>query len=298
MRKLTTALLPVALLATSFATHAATSDGKTIGVSAGWMHIMPQGEKQGVAGSLNLGSKISTSDPDAGFEIDDADTGAILFDYYVNDNVSLEFVGGYPPKMKIDGKGTILKSISLGNNTLAGPSVNLGNIGEVGDVDAYTPALLAKYQFGTVNSKFRPFVGAGIMYAHFSNFKINGSVNPALNASMTSYLGTPSGQAVSGYLALTNPQVAKAIAAAGGNFGLAVSKVDIDDAVAPIATIGADYNFNKDWFATASVSYAHLQTTAKLDITSSTLGGAKVVSGQSEIEINPIVTYVGIGYRF
>ena len=66
MRKLTTALLPVALLATSFATHAATSDGKTIGVSAGWMHIMPQGEKQGVAGSLNLGSKISTSDPDAG----------------------------------------------------------------------------------------------------------------------------------------------------------------------------------------------------------------------------------------
>lgn len=56
MRKLTTALLPVALLATSFATHAATSDGKTIGVSAGWMHIMPQGEKQGVAGSLNLGS--------------------------------------------------------------------------------------------------------------------------------------------------------------------------------------------------------------------------------------------------
>lgn len=297
MRKLTTALLPVALLATSFATHAATSDGKTIGVSAGWMHIMPQGEKQGVAGSLNLGSKISTSDPDAGFEIDDADTGAILFDYYVNDNVSLEFVGGYPPKMKIDGKGTILKSISLGNNTLAGPSVNLGNIGEVGDVDAYTPALLAKYQFGTVNSKFRPFVGAGIMYAHFSNFKLNGSVNPALNASMTSYLGTPSGQAVSGYLALTNPQVAKAIAAAGGNFGLAVSKVDIDDAVAPIATIGADYNFNKDWFATASVTYAQLDTKATLDLYSNTLKET-ALKGSTKIEINPIVTYVGIGYRF
>ena len=297
MRKLTTALLPVALLATSFATHAATSDGKTIGVSAGWMHIMPQGEKQGVAGSLNLGSKISTSDPDAGFEIDDADTGAILFDYYVNDNVSLEFVGGYPPKMKIDGKGTILKSISLGNNTLAGPSVNLGNIGEVGDVDAYTPALLAKYQFGTVNSKFRPFVGAGIMYAHFSNFKLNGSVNPALNASMTSYLGTPSGQAVSGYLALTDPQVAKAIAAAGGNFGLAVSKVDIDDAVAPIATIGADYNFNKDWFATASVTYAQLDTKATLDLYSNTLKET-ALKGSTKIEINPIVTYVGIGYRF
>ena len=255
MRKLTTALLPVALLATSFATQAATSDGKTLGVSAGWMHIMPQGEKQGVYGASVLTGPVS--DSNAGFEIDDSDTGGLLFDYYVNDNVSLEFVAGFPPKMDIVGKGKILDGI-----------VNLGQIGKVGEVDAYTPVILGKYQFGTVNSKFRPFIGAGFMYAHFSNFKLESNVNPALNQ------------------------------ATGNHYGLSVSKVKIDDDVAPVATIGADYNINKDWFATASVTYAHLQTQAKLDIVSSALAGATAISGQSEIEINPIVTYVGIGYRF
>ncbi|WP_151838518.1 OmpW/AlkL family protein [Acinetobacter ursingii] len=259
-------LLPVALLATSFATHAATSDGKTIGVSAGWLHIMPQGEKQGVSGKSSnplLGNDYSTG---AGFEIDDADTGGLLLDYYVNDNVSLELVTGYPPKMKIDGVGSILAGKALVNS---GKGIDLAGLGEVGEVDAYTPVILGKYQFGTVNSKFRPFVGAGIMYAHFSSFELGSDVNTRLNSAVL-----------------------------GGILGLEVSKVDIDDAVAPVATIGADYNFNKDWFATASVTYAHLKTKASLDIISKTAQGAKILNGQSDIEINPIVTYVGIGYRF
>ena len=269
MRKLTTALLPVALLATSFATHAATSDGKTFSVSAGWLHIMPQGEKQGINGTVT-GKSIAS--PNGGFEIDDADTGAILFDYYVNDNVSLEFVGGVPPKMKIDGKGTILESVG---------GLNLDQLGEVGEVDAYTPTLLAKYQFGSVNSKFRPFVGAGIMYAHFSNFKLEGGVNEKLTAALKA----------------NNPVL-------GGLAGnLSISDVNIDDAVAPVATIGADYNFNKDWFATASVTYAHLQTNASLNINGdgaavNALKMNPVVTGKTEIEINPIVTFVGLGYRF
>ncbi|MBJ9985308.1 OmpW family protein [Acinetobacter sp. S40] len=256
MRKLTTALLPVALLATSFATHAATSDGKTFSVSAGWLHIMPQGEKQGVYGQNNL-TQTPVNDPHAGFEIDDADTGAVLFDYYVNDNVSLELVAGVPPKMEILGKGSIL-----------GGAVDLSKVGKVGEVDAYTPVLLGKYQFGTVNSKFRPFVGAGIMYAHFDGFELESTVNPALNA-----------------------------AVGGGQLGLSATNVSIDDAIAPVATIGADYNFNKDWFATASVTYAHLKTKATLDINSSTLNST-LIKGETDIEINPIVTFVGLGYRF
>ncbi len=264
MKKLTTALLPLALLVTSFGAQAATSDGKTVGVSAGWLHIMPQGKKQGVSGtSALLGSDYSG---DSGFEIDNSDTGGLLFDYYVNDNVSLEFVAGYPPKMKIDGKGSILKGRPTVNG---GNGLDLASLGEVGEVDAYTPVLLGKYQFGTVESKFRPFVGAGFMYAHFSNFKLGSDVNSRLNSSVV-----------------------------GGTLGLNVSKVDIDDAVAPVATIGADYNFNKDWFATASVTYAHLKTRAKLDINSSTLQGTQVLQGESDIEINPIVTYLGVGYRF
>ncbi|PZT85876.1 MAG: hypothetical protein DI627_11320 [Acinetobacter sp.] len=56
-------------------------------------------------------------------------------------------------------------------------------------------------------------------------------------------------------------------------------------------------NFNKDWFATASVTYAQLDTKATLDLYSNTLKET-ALKGSTKIEINPIVTYVGIGYRF
>lgn len=270
MKKLKFAVLPLSLLFITGLTHAATSDGKTIGISAGWMHIMPQGKKQGVNGNVKDPSLVgligTLSDPDAGFEIKDADTGAILLDYYVNDNVSIELVGGVPPKMKIEGKGSILKS----NKPLGlDATIDLESLGTVGDVDAYTPALLAKYQFGSIDSKFRPFFGAGVMYAHFSDFKLGGNVNQALtNANDLTKLLQPS-----------------------------VTKVDIDDAFAPVVTLGADYNITKDWFATASVTYAHLNTNATLDLNSNLLEG-DLLQGKSKIEINPIVTYVGIGYRF
>ncbi|MEB3766181.1 OmpW/AlkL family protein [Acinetobacter sp. MD2] len=268
MKKIVKVLIPAALLSCAFTTsHAATSDGKSFSVSAGWLHIMPQGKTQGVSGSLNVTSTpVPINSPTAGFEIKDADTAALLFDYYVNDNVSLELVTGVPPKMEIDGKGTILKGISAAN---AGAGVDLSSLGDIGKVKAYTPALIGKYQFGTVESKFRPFVGAGIMYAHFSGFKLGSNVDSSLNSQV-----------------------------GASQLGLSVNKVKIDDAVAPVAVIGADFNINKDWFVTGSVTYAHLKTRAKLDIGSSTYGNSEFIQGESDIEINPIVTYLGIGYRF
>ncbi|MFW6576452.1 OmpW/AlkL family protein [Acinetobacter baumannii] len=247
----------IVLMSINNFTNAATSDGKNLSASIGWMHIMPQGKEQNISGDA-LGNP--TFSPNAGFKIDDGDAFAILLDYYVNDNVSLEFVGGYPPKMEILGKGKALDDM-----------VDLGKLGVVGDVDAYTPALLAKYQFGDKDSIFRPFVGGGIMYAHFSDFTLKNGVNESLTNQLN--LG-----------------------------GLEIQNVKIEDAVAPIVTIGADYNFNKSWFATASVSYAHLKTKASLDI-KGTSGIASwfdqpVVKGNSTIEINPIVTYLGIGYKF
>ena len=58
------------------------------------------------------------------------------------------------------------------------------------------------------------------------------------------------------------------------------------------------------WFATASVSYAHLSTKAELNVIGNTQllspnsPRDSILKGESKIEINPIVTYLGIGYRF
>ncbi len=108
------------------------------------------------------------------------------------------------------------------------------------------------------------------MYAHFSNVETDSAINDALKA---------------------NPLL--------GRYNPELGKVKVDDAFAPVAILGADFNINKNWYATASVSYAHLTTKAKLNVNGTTPAGqTTLISGQSSIEIKPIVTYLGLGYRF
>ncbi|MHA3114712.1 OmpW family protein [Acinetobacter sp. ANC 4635] len=251
MKKLTKALIPAALFAVSFATHAETSEGKVLAVSTGWAHIMPQGTKQGVSTQLGSTGPYLPFTSSAGFELKDSDTAEFKFDYLVDDNVSVGLIVGVPPTFDIKGKGQLL-----------GGALNLDKFSKVGDVKVYSPVVTGKYTFGAVNNKLRPYVGAGLMYAHFSNFKLD-----------------------------------SAVVSDTASKGISIRNVKIDDAVAPVAFVGADYNITKNWFATASVSYVHLSTNAKLDVANNATG-TTLVTGRSKIEINPIVTYLGVGYRF
>ncbi len=254
MKQMSKVFIPAALLSLSFVTHAETSDGKQFAVSAGWAHIMPQGTKQGVSSSSTVfptSPVFNNFNSNAGFELENTDTAEFKFDYLVNDNVSVGLIVGVPPKLDIKGKGSLL-----------GGALNLDKFNKVGDVKVYSPVITGKYTFGAVTNKFRPYVGAGLMYAHFSNFKLDSAVSSDVAAK-----------------------------------GMGIGNVKIDNAVAPVAFIGADYNINSNWFATASVSYVHLNTRASLDVVSNA-NNATLVTGKTEIEINPIVTYLGIGYRF
>lgn len=262
--------LLVALCGAMPLVHASTSDGKTWAVSAGWLHIMPQSSAQGVSGSTTdktpiLGAQQASS-PNAGFEVQNADTAGLMLDYFVNDNVSLELVLGAPPKMDLSGKG----EISL---PVVGSVANLEQFNKIATTDAYTPTFTARYHFGSINNRIRPYVGAGVMYAHFSNVK----ADPAINTELQTH----------------NPLV-------GGLLKPELGKIKVDDAFAPVATVGVDVNLTKNWFGTASVSYAHLSTDAKLNVIGNSNTGDRdtVLLGSSKIEINPVVTYLGLGYRF
>lgn len=274
MKKILTAVLPLSMLCAMPAAQAATSDGKRFAVSAGWLHVMPQGEKQGVYGNTTaktpLIGEVQAASPEAGFEVQDADTAGLMLDYFVNDNVSLELVLGAPPEMELAGKGQI--TIPAFGSTIQ--AADLSKFDKIATTDAYTPTLLAKYHFGAINNRIRPYVGGGVMYAHFSDVTADPNVNAELNSNPI--------------LGLLKPEL---------------GKIEVDDAFAPVAIAGVDLNINKDWFATASVSYAHLSTTANLNVIGNTQIGNSanrdtILEGRSKIEINPIVTYLGIGYRF
>lgn len=254
--------LPVVLLGV---TQIAVADGnfKRFSVSAGWMHVMPQGKanpfnintavangtkskvgiisedgflnaidpnatyqgenlketleglldiplindgltdgngniKEEVAGVATLNGLESWSAGGTGLEAEDVDTLGLTFNYHINDNVSLQVIGGIPPKVDIKGKGMITAPLSgfaepggiVGGLFPDGlpldydvPITDLSSYGKAASARAWTPAFQAQYQFGKSGvNKFRPYVGAGIMYAYFNDIKLNGGIESDLIA--------------------------------------------------------------------------------------------------------------------
>lgn len=368
MSQLLKAVLPTALLMATGIAHSDEGNFKRWSVSAGWMHVMPQGNanpfnintnvaegttskigdisKEAFLNSIDKNQTIKLvggkevkvydradtalknyggllSNPDGtikaqytgsatinglekwqnagtGLEAEDVDTLGLTLNYYVNDNVSLQLIGGIPPKVDIKGQGEIIapmtgigkpgglaatqiaKEIQLINNI---PITDLGARKKASSVRAWTPAIEAQYQFGKSGvNKFRPYVGAGLMYAHFSDIKLDSQIRSDLVAAghmVQNIHDDKAGAALDGKISSANPYV----------------RVRTTDDIAPVVTLGATYDINSNWYGIASVSYAKLSNEAKIDVIDSNTGN-KLINASTKVDIDPIITYVGVGYRF
>ena len=239
---------------------------------------------------------LSAWTSNAGLEVEDVDTLGLMLTYNVNENVSLQMIGGIPPKVDLKGKGQVYAPFSASSAPLDGLVGNLylKNDLLITDLDSYstaasarawTPAFQVQYYFGKPGvNKFRPFVGAGFMYAYFNDIKINEGVEQDLIAAghmIQNIYDNKAGAALEGKVSSGNMDV----------------KVDANDAFAPIVTAGFTYDFKENWFATASVSYAKLDNVATITVINQNTG-AELIRAETKIEIDPLVTYVGVGYRF
>lgn len=230
----------------------------------------------------------------SGLEVQDADTLGLMMNYYVNDNVSLQLIGGIPPKVDIKGKGEILAPMSGIGHTGIGldlplaqdiPITNLGSKSKVATVRAWTPAFEAQYQFGKSGiNKFRPYVGLGIMYAHFGSIKVNGETKADLVAAghmIQNILDGKAGAALDRGQSSASPYV----------------KVKSEDAFAPIVSLGATYDITSNWYGVASVSYSKLNNKTTIDVIDRNTGNC-LIHSSTKIDIDPLITYLGVGYRF
>lgn len=145
-----------------------------------------------------------------------------------------------------------------GTGTLAG-------VGELGKAKQWSPAVIAKWYFGDGNSQFRPFVGAGVSHVWYSSVELSGEFQRNLS---TRFTGVP---------------------------GAAKSTADLSSSWAPVLNVGAIYNFDKNWSLGFSVAYIPLKTNA--DITTTLLSGTQVKSS-TKLTLNPIVTFLSLGYKF
>ncbi|NAR17913.1 OmpW family protein [Acinetobacter haemolyticus] len=255
-----------------------------------------------LSGNADIYGLHEWNNPGTGLEADDVMTLGIMTNYFFTDNVSFEVKAGIPPKVDIQGKGKIYAPLTA----TAHPSIELPIIGGIGlpEIDlekqifitdleahgtaatarAWTPAFEFQYHFGKTGvNKLRPYVGLGLMYAYFNELKINPTIEQDLiNAGhkIVNIKEGKAGAALDHKISSGDPKV----------------KLDASDTFAPVATAGFTYDFNDRWFAVGSVSYAHLTGEATITVNDSKHG--ELIRAKTDIEINPILGYAGIGYRF
>ncbi|USA45516.1 outer membrane beta-barrel protein [Acinetobacter sp. C26M] len=254
--------------------------------------------RSNISGEATINGLSNWQAQGTGLEADNVDTVGIMANYHFTDNLSLEVKAGIPPKVDIKGKGQIYAPLS-GVDKPSGIGSILGDIPLKQDIHitdltqgdkaatarAWLPAVELHYQFGKSGvNKFRPYVGAGVMYAYFNDLKINSGIESDLIKA--------------GHM-IQNIHDGKAGAALDGKTSSAdpVVKLKATDTFAPIVTVGATYDFNPNWFAVGSVSYSKMNNEAKISVTDRNTG-KELIRANTKIDIDPLITYVGVGYRF
>ncbi len=138
----------------------------------------------------------------------------------------------------------------------------LAPYGKLGSAKQWSPTLLLKYYFLQAQSRLRPYLGVGVSRVWFSDAAITNSqflANPVL--------GGP-------------------------------TNVDIDAKWVPVFNGGFTFQVTDHWYAGLSISYLPLKTTATLTSNSATPVGNLTSVSKADIKLNPIVTYINVGYRF
>jgi outer membrane protein len=234
--------LPVALMAT-FATSASAQKAGDNLINIGVFHIHTIDSSKPV----QVTSPVQQTMEGSGSTVGDATTLGIAYTRFLTDNISLTLDGGIPPTFKLDGTGT------------------LEGVGRIGQAKQWSPAVVAKYHFGTASSKFRPSVGLGLTYVWYSDIEVTDKFQQALSGKISN-----------------------------GTYFAGKSKIDLESSLAPVFNIGASYAIDDKWSINGSLSYILLKTKAKIETTMPT----GLVKSETKLTVNPLVAFVSVGYKF
>lgn len=149
---------------------------------------------------------------------------------------------------------------------------------------AWLPAAEVHYQFGKSGvNKFRPYIGAGVMYAYFNDIELNDGIRNDLEMAGHQIQNIKDGKAGAALEGVKSSQ------------GMSVD-VKADSSFAPIFTVGATYDFNDRWYGVGSVSYAKLDSDTTITVKNDS--GEELIRAGTTLDIDPYITYLGVGYRF
>jgi outer membrane protein len=186
-------------------------------------------------------------------EVQNKTTPYFSFSHEFNDHWDIELALGLPPT----------HDVTLKVNTASAATNAAYNGQKASTVRQLAPTVFANYKFLEKSSKIRPFVGAGINYTKFDDFKLTSTSN-SLNCG-------------------------------GGTIpGCGTSNFSMSDSWGLALQAGATYNFTREWSLTGSVATAQV----KSKITTNTPWAGGNIQRTSDIKFRPTVFTLALGYSF
>jgi outer membrane protein len=244
----------------------------------GWLHIMANSSstplhtelQPSLIGSL-LGVQSSFDSPGTSATVHDADTPALILTHFLTDHWAVQAVGGVPAQVDITGIGKVAPTGLLGRFI----SVDLGapQNNPLVAVREWTPVTLVQYYFGQPNGAWHPYLGVGVSYAWFSDFKLNGEFKRELNSDFGQLLSFASG----------HPGPTRVSASASRSWN-------------PVYNAGLAYDLSRHWGVAASVTYAPLASLATINVTAQ--DGTLLASSKSRLSQDAVITALLLNYRF
>jgi outer membrane protein len=211
-------------------------------VSLGWAHVAPQTGSGPLTVTSVGGTPVNMPIPGSGSGARSADLPAFIFEHYITNQIGVAFLGGWPGRMQLEGRGV------------------MDSYGVLGDTRTWAPEVVLRYHFGQPDSRFRPFVGVGVNYTWFTDTRVT-------NSDFVEQSFGPGGTAT-------------AHASSSWN---------------PVVQAGLDYQISKRWSVDMLVAY--IPTDTNVTLTGKTAGGTEIVS-HAKVRLHPIVTFLGISYKF
>ena len=129
----------------------------SITLSAGWLHVAPQGDATPLTVESIGGVAVNRQVAGSGAHASSTDTVGITTEYYVTDNIGVAMLFGLPLKVNLVGDGTLQK------------------YGNLGSTRPMPPAIELRYHLFSAESKFRPFVGLCVNYTWFTQVRTTNS---------------------------------------------------------------------------------------------------------------------------
>lgn len=195
--------------------------------------------------------------PTASGEIRNSFAPTFALDYFLSPNISVSAAFGYPVK-----ENTVVQGAAtpLGPQ---GPALDLGQFNPLTSERVWAPVVLLKYHFGSPQSRFRPFIAAGVNYTWYTGLE----ANPAFRDKLLVF-GGPG----------------------------ATLKGSVSPSWNPAVATGFSYHIAQNWYATAALLYMPIKANSTVTVESAS-GQARLVN-KLHVVTNMVTGFLGVSYRF